>query len=191
MLRYLSDPEFNIVLERVTVFEGKTTCAARMALSTILGLHGLRCGKVAGLHVGDLDAGQGALHVATLKKGRPQRVEVEARIAAWLARIAGRQPASLFRTLPGPGVAHEPVPAGVEAVVGALARASFAFHKDARFANSPQGKGKPALHPADAKANYHPPGAGCRHSGHRATAGRQLLTQEATLNQRLFVSIQG
>src|ERR1022692_1534914 len=100
MFRYLSEPEFDTVRERATVFEGQTNSAGRTAAGIILGLHGLRCGEVCGLNIGDLDANRGALHVATLKHGEPRDVDLRPRIAAWLSRLAIGKPASspLLRT---------------------------------------------------------------------------------------------
>jgi len=98
--RFLSGTEFTTVLQRASRYEGEITCAGRNAAGIILGLHGLRCGEVCGLKVGDLDAAQGAVFIATLKKGRRRAVEIEPRLACWLTRLArGASAASpLLRT---------------------------------------------------------------------------------------------
>lgn len=103
MFRYLSPPEFDVVRERATAFEGKTNSAGRMAAGVMLGLHGLRCSEVCGLRVNDLDAARGAIHVDTLKHGEAREVDLKPWIAIWLAKLAhGKPPASpLFRTSRG------------------------------------------------------------------------------------------
>jgi len=89
-----------MTLERVAGFEGDIRPAGRVALGILLGLHGLRCGEVCGLVVGDFDPGAGAIHVATLKKGRPRSIDVEIRLAFWISRLCTGQPktAPIIRT---------------------------------------------------------------------------------------------
>jgi integrase len=103
IIRIMSDAEFDTVMSRAARLEGETGCAGRNAAGVMLGLHGLRCGEVCGLKAEDLDTGQGLLFVATLKKGRKRIVEIEARFALWLARLAkGVAPAApLLRTCRG------------------------------------------------------------------------------------------
>jgi integrase/recombinase XerD len=103
MFRFLATAEFNTVLDRASLFEGQTNCAGKLAAGVILGLHGLRCGEVCGVKVRDLESTQGILFVATIKKGRPRTVEIEPRIADWLALFGRGFPAAspLFRTCRG------------------------------------------------------------------------------------------
>lgn len=103
LFRFLSNAEFDTVLKRASAFEGETSCRGKTAAGTILGLHGLRCGEVCGLRVNDLDTAQGALFVATLKKGRRRAVEIEPRFAQWLGRLArgAHASATLLRTCRG------------------------------------------------------------------------------------------
>ncbi len=82
---FISDAEFETVRERATGFEGRTDCQGRIAAGILLGLHGLRCGEVCGLDVGDLDKVRGAIHVETLKDGEPRDVDLKPRVVAWLS----------------------------------------------------------------------------------------------------------
>lgn len=103
MFRYLAPNEYDVTLQHVANYEGEIGPAGRVAISILLGLHGLRCGEVCGLIVGDFDPGRGATHVATLKKGRPRSVDVERRLAIWLGRLCAGQPRSapILRTCRG------------------------------------------------------------------------------------------
>lgn len=99
----LGPTEYDLTLQRVATFEGNAGPAGRSAFGILLGLHGLRVGDVCNLTVGDFDPGRGALHVATLKKGRPRTVDVESRLAMWISRFCAsqRQPTPLLRACRG------------------------------------------------------------------------------------------
>lgn len=101
--RYLSDAEYQTVMERAGEYEGRIDPEGRSALMIILGLHGLRCGEVCGLIVDDIDLGGRTINVDTLKKGRPRTIDLEPRILHWLCKFAEGKPedALIFTTRTG------------------------------------------------------------------------------------------
>ena len=105
IFRFLSNAEFDIVLQRASQFDGNTDSAGRAAAGIMLGLHGLRCGEVCGLRVNEFSSVHGAIFVRTLKNGAPRKVEIEGRFAQWLAKLAHGVPgsASILRTGSGRG----------------------------------------------------------------------------------------
>lgn len=103
-MRFIPFEKFPRVERRLRkLLRSKSPTVQRDALAYGLGLHGLRCGEVINLTVGDLDELDEQLRVATLKGGKPRKIDLGPGFFAALHRLAGNRAATapLFATSKG------------------------------------------------------------------------------------------
>lgn len=109
-MRYVPFPKFDKLVRRLRkLIRSESKTARRDALAVVLGLHGLRVTEVVRLRVGDLDAVDESLAVATLKRGKPRRMQLGSGVFRALRKLGAKRAKDepLFVTATGSAVRHE------------------------------------------------------------------------------------